>query len=120
MKRRCVSCKVEIEVANLKTKYCVLCAEMEKRRQIREWQIKKKEFDLFCLDCNESLPINAKADKKYCTDCLRKRVIKSHCRWAWSRRRKAKLEKFYKNLRINFIQSPYLKTLKETEIVIKI
>ena len=119
MKRCCVVCKTVIEVVTLKTKYCILCAELEKRKQIKEWQIRRKEFDLFCLECNVSLPINAKIDKKYCTDCLRKRVIKSHCKWAWSRRRKAKLDKFYKNLRINFIQSPYFKTLKETEIILK-
>ena len=122
MKRVCITCKVIIDVPTSKTKYCHHCAILSKRKKANEWRernITKRDFDLFCLECNDSLPINAKGDKKYCSKCLRKRVIASHSKWAWSRRRKAKLDSFYKNLRINFIQSPYLKTLKETEIILK-
>ena len=122
MKRPCVICKTEIEVPTLNTKYCGLCASVQQRKRANDWRrnnVTKREFDLFCLDCNETLPINAKGDKKYCNKCLRKRVVKSHVRWAMSRRKKDKLDKFYKNLRINFIESPYLKTLKETELIVR-
>ena len=122
MKRACVTCKDMIEVKTLNTKYCYSCGILQHRKIANEWRknnVTKRDFDLFCMDCNGTLPINAKGDKKYCSECLRKRVIKSHGKWAMSRRNKIKLDNFYKNLRINFIESPYLKTLKETELIVR-
>jgi hypothetical protein len=111
MKRVCVSCKKEMDVPTLKTKYCAVCAKITHRIKAREWKrnnTTRREYDLFCLDCNDTLPVNSKGDKKYCEKCLRKRINKIHTQWAISRRKKEKLDIFFKNLRINFIQNPYL------------
>lgn len=111
MNRSCVICKKIIIVHTLKTKYCSVCKVIEQRKRSRDWNrihTTRKEFDLFCLECNVSLPVNSKGDKKYCAKCLRRRIIQSHGNWMMNKRKKEKLDKFYKNIRINLIQSPYL------------
>lgn len=111
MKRSCVNCRIEIDVPTLQTKYCPICKVIIAKQQ----RSTKKECDLFCLDCNASLPIGSKADKLYCNSCSRKRMIISH-RKIYNRK---KLDRFYKNLRINLIQTPYLIERNKIELVIK-
>ena len=121
MIRKCISCKILIDVPSPRTRFCPPCAIISQKIKQLEWKktnITKRDFDLFCMDCNESLPINAKKDKRYCNDCLRKRCLKSHCKWALDKRNKEKLDKFYKNIRINLIESPYLIEIKTLNKII--
>ena len=46
--------------------------------------------------------------KKYCIDCQLKITRQSKVKWNEKLRKKQRLDKFYKNIRINLIQSPYL------------
>lgn len=110
MIRSCVNCRKEIDVPNLQTKYCNLCKIIIAKAQ----KTTKKEFDMFCMDCDVSLPVGSKADKMYCCTCARKRMNISH-RKMYSGK---KLNKFYKNLRINLIQTPYLVDRRKIEITI--
>lgn len=110
MIRKCVNCRVEIKVQTLQTKYCSICKVIIARQQ----RSTKKECDLFCLDCNASLPLGSKADKMYCSLCSRKRSKLSHKKVYNGK----KLDKFYKNLRINLIQSPYLVERRRIEVTI--
>lgn len=124
MNRLCVICKILISAPTLKTKYCTVCAKNQQRIRSNNWSrknITRKEYDLFCLDCNDSLPVGCKGDKKYCKECLRDRIRFIHNNHALSKRKKEKLNKFYKNIRINLIQSPYLveKTLLNNILLVK-
>jgi hypothetical protein len=121
MIRGCTVCKKNIEVPTLQTKYCSDCAKIMYRKRARDWKrnhITRKEFDLFCLDCNVSLPLNSKGDKKYCSLCARKRTKQSRKVCYLSKKRRDKLDKFYKNLRINFIESPYFAERKSLNSIV--
>ena len=120
MNRACVICKVSIDAPTLKRKYCSICAVVQQRTRARNWnkrKITRKEVDLFCMDCNETLPIGCKGDKKYCNKCLRDRIKFIHNNHALSKRKKVKLDNFYKNIRINLIQTPYLEYGLQKQII---
>lgn len=80
----------------------------------------RKEFDLFCLKCNVSLPIGSHATREYCDDCWkewRRTYNKKHYRVTAAGK---KLAKFYDNQRIVLIQSPYFADMKTLSNIIMV
>ena len=120
MNRPCVICKRIIIVKSLKTKYCGVCSLATKRVKARDWKrlhTTRKDFDLFCLECNVSLPIGSKGDKLYCVICARNRIKKQYSKYNKQKILRNKLNKFYKNIQFNIIQSPYFVDRKKVEIL---
>lgn len=121
MIRKCVECRVNIDVKSIRTKYCQICKVIINKKKKSEWDKKfrrKIAYDMFCLDCNESLPINSRSDKLYCEICAKKRYNKQHNDYLKNRYKTEKLDKFYKNIRINLIQSPYLIDRRKIELTV--
>jgi hypothetical protein len=81
---------------------------MQKEKS-NDWQRenRKNDYDLFCLQCNDTLP-SIKGGKIYCNKCAAARNRLKRCQSLKNQKIRIKLDKFYKNLRINLIQSPYL------------
>ena len=116
MNRKCVNC-INFFPLTPKTrnrKYCSVCKILIAKQQRNT----RKDFDLFCLDCNFSLPLGSKGDKMYCVKCLRIHRKEDHKRWHIKKTMKGKLNKFYKNLQFNLIQSPYFVEQKTLNTII--
>ena len=111
MNRKCINCPNEF-AERVNKKYCDVCGPIINRQKkatlsSKRYLTTKREYDLFCTKCFESLPIGSHADKLYCEKCLKihtKLRIKRH---GQNRMIKRKLNKFYKNIQFNLIQSPY-------------
>jgi|CXWL01.1.fsa_nt_gi hypothetical protein len=108
MIRGCIRCKIEIHVRNLQTKYCLICGPIIQKEKSNDWlrENRRRDFDLFCLQCNCSIS-NAIGGRKYCNICADIRVKSKRCQSMKNQKLRVKLNKFYVNLRFNFIQSPY-------------
>lgn len=100
MIKKCVNCPIKFD-SKINSKYCVICRVLVRKQQ----NTRKKEFDMFCLDCNESLPINSKGDKMFCIKC--RKIHQKRDQRNWYIRKTNKLTLFYKNIQYNLIQSPY-------------
>lgn len=109
MIRKCIRCKTQIDVKTLNFKYCSPCAVIMQKEKANNWlrENRRRDYDLFCLQCNESLP-NALGGRQYCAKCAQARNRIKRLQSMKNQKLKVKLDKFYKNLRINFIQSPYI------------
>ena len=122
MKRICINCKNEIEVKTLQTKYCPVCKILiwKKQKKIRmdqRYKTTRREYDLFCTKCFASLPTGSHLDKLYCEKCLKVHTRQRVAANTRKKRNGKKLDKFYKNLRINLIQTPYLIERRKIELL---
>ncbi len=125
MNKRCVNCPntFELNTKNRNRKYCDVCKiiilkEQKKKNDLSRYHTTRREYDLFCTKCFASLPTGSHQDKMYCEKCLKihtKQRVAAHIR---NKRNRIKLDKFYKNLRINLIQSPYLIDIKTLNKII--
>ena len=108
-----------IEVNTLKTKYCKPCAVIMQKEKSNDWlrENKRRDYDMFCLQCNESLP-DFVGGRIYCKKCAQARNKIKRLSCLKSQRKKVKLGKFYKNLRINLIQSPYLVDRRKIQLTV--
>ena len=108
MIRGCIRCKTEINVLNLQTKYCSICGPIIQKEKSNDWlrDHRRRDFDLFCLQCNCSIS-NAIGGRKYCDICAGIRAKTARCKSMKNQKIRVKLNRFYNNLRINLIQSPY-------------
>ena len=106
--RKCIRCRVDIHVKTCKTKYCSPCAKIMQKEKSNDWlrENRKSDYDLFCLQCNDTLP-SIKGGKTYCNKCAAARNRLKRCQSLKNQKIRIKLDNFYKNLRINLIQSPY-------------
>lgn len=120
MNRKCIRCKTSIQVKTLKTKYCNPCAVIMQKEKSNDWlrENRRMDYDLFCIQCNEKLP-DAIGGRIYCTKCAQARNKLKRLQSLKNQKIRVKLDKFYKNLRINLIQSPYLST-RPARIVVEI
>jgi len=107
---KCTVCDNKITMLGIKglpKKYCSInCSKKASLK--RKLNVTRKEYDLFCMECNTTLPLGTHRNKNYCKKCLR--LHRKHYQRSRhiSKTMKTKLDNFYKNIRINFIQSPYL------------
>lgn len=120
MNRKCIRCRTDIDVKTLKTKYCKPCAVIMQKEKSNDWlrENRRRDYDLFCIQCNIPMP-DAKSDKLYCQKCAQARNRIKRLESLKNQKLRIKLDRFYKNLRINLIQSPYLST-RPARIVIEI
>lgn len=77
-----------------------------------------KDFDMFCIDCNSSLPISANRYMQRCNKCTRIYRRKYNQKLYYKQSKNKKLAKFYSFQRVALIQSPYMTDKKRTEIII--
>ena len=64
--------------------------------------------------CGDKKPLR----KKYCDPCQLKVNRLNKVKWNEKLRKKQRLDKFYKNIRINLIQSPYLTDRRRIELTV--
>lgn len=119
MNRPCVNCRKIITVKTLQQKYCDVCGPIIQKEKSNDWlrNNRRRDFDLFCLECGGTIP-NALGGRKYCDLCadIRAKTARSKC--MKNQKIRVKLDKFYKNLRINLIQSPYFVDRKTLSSII--
>src|SRR3990167_3288820 len=121
MNKKCVNCP-NVFLTTIKTrnkKYCDVCKIIVWKKQKKEYGKRRYsttriECDLFCTKCFEPLPIGSHNDRRYCDGCLikRKRNMKM------KNYNIKKLDLFYKNLRINLMNNPYLVERRKMELLI--
>lgn len=118
LSRKCIRCKTGIEVPNLNTKYCKPCAVIMQKEKSNDWlrENRRRDYDLFCLQCNTNLP-DVKGGRQYCKPCAAARNRLKRCKSLKNQKIRKKLDRFYKNIRINFIQSPYLTDRRKIELI---
>lgn len=117
--RACIRCKVGIKVKTLKNKYCNPCAVIMQKEKSNDWlrENRRRDYDLFCLQCNDPLP-NIAGGRMYCPKCAQARNRIKRLEYLKNQKIRIKLKKFYKNIQINLIQTPYLIDRKEIELII--
>lgn len=117
LSRKCIRCKIGIDVPSLKTKYCSPCAIIMQKEKSNDWlrENRRRDYDLFCLQCNVTIP-DAKGGRKYCDPCGKARERLRRCKSLKNQKIRIKLDRFYKNLRINLIQNPYLIERRRIEL----
>ena len=121
MNRKCIRCKIEIQVTSLKTKYCGPCAIIMQKEKRDDWlrENRRRDCDLFCIQCNDKLS-NFAGGRIYCRKCADARNRIKRLQSLKNQKIRVKLDKFYKNLRINLIQSPYFADMKTLSNIIMV
>lgn len=119
LSRKCIRCRTDIDVKTLKTKYCKPCAVIMQKEKRNDWlrENRKRDYDLFCIQCNETLP-DFSGGRIYCKKCAQARNRLKRLQSLKNQKIRIKLDRFYKNLRINLIQSPYLVDRRRIELVV--
>lgn len=119
MNRKCIRCRTDIVVKTLNTKYCKPCAVIMQKEKSNDWlrENRRRDYDLFCLQCNITLP-NVKGGRKYCDQCARARERLRRCKSLKNQKIRIKLDNFYKNIRINLLQTPYLVDRRKIELMV--
>ena len=77
-----------------------------------------KDFDLYCIRCNVSLPLGSNPKREYCNDCFkihRKEYNKIKHKKMYESK---KLKEFVTNQKIALIQSPYFVERRKIELTI--
>ena len=121
MNRPCINCRKTMTVKTLQKKYCDTCGPIIQKEKSNDWlrENRRRDFDLFCLECNEPI-LNALGGRKYCNKCAAMRAKSKRCQSMKNQKIRVKLNRFYKNIQFNLIQSPYfvdMKTLSNIIIV---
>ena len=119
MNRPCINCRKIITVKTLQQKYCSSCGPIIQKEKSNDWlrDHRRRDFDLFCLQCDVVLS-NAIGGRKYCDICADIRAKTARCKSMKNQKMRVKLNKFYKNLQFNLIQSPYFIDKKSLSNVI--
>ena len=103
----------------MKEKYCRECAIIKQNELKNKWlrENRKRDYDLFCLECNATLP-SFRGGKQYCDFCADARNKEKRKQYMKNQKIRIKLDRFYKNIRINLIQSPYLIDRRRIELTV--
>ena len=116
---KCLKCNRSLASPKGKTRDTQTCFECRTGKKVGGFgRMTRKEFDLFCLKCNVSLPIGSHSTREYCDDCWkewRKTYNQKHYKLIAANK---KIKRFYENQKIVLIQSPYLVDIKTLNKII--
>lgn len=79
----------------------------------------RKDYDLYCIRCEELLPLGSPNDKQYCNGCWKIHKKEYNKELYHKTTYKRNLRKFYDFQRIPLIQSPYFTERRILKVKIK-